>query len=83
MEPLIGHPASMTHTSVPEDEREAAGILAGLVRISVRCEDFEDLRDNLDQALYEIQWEAAAAVGSCSRLGGLSPSGSRTKGIAK
>jgi cystathionine beta-lyase/cystathionine gamma-synthase len=41
----------MTHASVPRKEREAAGIVDELVRVSVGCEDFEDLRDDLVQAL--------------------------------
>jgi len=51
---LIEHPASMTHASVPREEREEAGILDELVRLSVGCEAFEDLRDDLDQALNKI-----------------------------
>ncbi len=54
VETLIEHPASMTHTSVPQAEREEAGISDDLVRLSVGCEDFEDLRDDLDQALNRI-----------------------------
>lgn len=54
VEALIEHPASMTHASVPKEERQRAGILDELVRISVGCEHFEDLRDDLDQALKMI-----------------------------
>ena len=54
VESLIEHPASMTHASVPKEEREEAGILDELVRLSVGCEDFNDLRDDLDQALSKI-----------------------------
>lgn len=54
VESLIEHPASMTHASVPNHDREQAGILDELVRLSVGCEDFEDLRDDLDQALNAI-----------------------------
>lgn len=54
VESLIEHPASMTHASVPKEEREQAGILDELVRISPGCEDFEDLRDDLEQALNRI-----------------------------
>jgi len=60
VESLIEHPASMTHASVPEHERAQAGILNELVRISVGCEDFEDLRDDLDQALNHIPLGLAA-----------------------
>lgn len=51
---LIEHPASMTHASVPKPEREQAGILDELVRISVGCENFEDIREDIDQALQKI-----------------------------
>lgn len=54
IESLMEHPASMTHASVPREEREQAGILDELVRLSVGCEDFEDLREDLDQALNKI-----------------------------
>jgi methionine-gamma-lyase len=54
IESLIEHPASMTHASIPREEREGAGILDELVRLSVGCEDFEDLREDLDQALNRI-----------------------------
>lgn len=54
IESLIEHPASMTHVSIPKEEREHAGILDELVRFSVGCEDFEDLRNDLDQALNKI-----------------------------
>jgi methionine-gamma-lyase len=54
VESLIEHPASMTHISIPREEREKAGITDELVRLSVGCEDFEDLRDDLDQALMNI-----------------------------
>jgi methionine-gamma-lyase len=51
LDSLIEHPASMTHASIPAQEREQAGIPDELVRLSVGCEDFADLRDDLDQAL--------------------------------
>lgn len=54
VESLIEHPASMTHASVSKHERQQAGISDELVRISVGCEDYEDLRDDLDQALNAI-----------------------------
>jgi cystathionine beta-lyase/cystathionine gamma-synthase len=44
----------MTHASMPKSGREQAGILDELVRISPGCEDYEDLRDDLDQALNAI-----------------------------
>jgi methionine-gamma-lyase len=55
VESLIEHPASMTHASVPRKDREEAGILDELVRLSVGCEDIEDLREDLDQALERIE----------------------------
>ncbi len=54
VESLIEHPASMTHASVPREERELAGIRDELIRVSVGCEDFEDLKNDLDQALFKI-----------------------------
>jgi cystathionine beta-lyase/cystathionine gamma-synthase len=51
VESLIEHPASMTHAGLPRHEREAAGLPDELVRIAVGCEDVDDLRDDLDQAL--------------------------------
>lgn len=51
IETLIQHPASMTHSSVPRKAREEAGITDDLIRLSVGCEAFEDLRDDLEQAL--------------------------------
>lgn len=55
VESLIEHPASMTHASVPREQREESGILDELVRVAVGCEDFRDLRDDLDQALIKVQ----------------------------
>jgi cystathionine beta-lyase/cystathionine gamma-synthase len=51
VETLISHPATMTHGSIPEEERNKLGITPGLVRISVGIEDVEDLIADLDQAL--------------------------------
>ncbi|MBI4544326.1 MAG: cystathionine gamma-synthase [Gemmatimonadetes bacterium] len=51
VESLIGHPAVMTHASVPRERREAMGITDGLLRLSVGIEDVEDLIADLDQAL--------------------------------
>jgi methionine-gamma-lyase len=50
-ETLIEHPASMTHAAVPREERLAAGLSDGLVRIAVGIEDAEDIIADLDQAL--------------------------------
>jgi cystathionine gamma-lyase/cystathionine beta-lyase/cystathionine gamma-lyase/homocysteine desulfhydrase len=54
VETLISHPATMTHASVPAEERQRIGITDGLVRISVGIEDVEDLIADLDQALARI-----------------------------
>ncbi len=54
VESLIEHPASMTHASVPKEECEESGILDELVRISVGCEDFEDIKEDINQALNKI-----------------------------
>src|SRR5262249_39951444 len=50
VETLISHPATMTHASVPEIERNRLGITDGLVRISVGIEDVEDIISDLHQA---------------------------------
>ncbi|HEU5251546.1 MAG TPA: PLP-dependent aspartate aminotransferase family protein [Thermoanaerobaculia bacterium] len=54
VETLISHPATMTHGSIPEADREALGITMGLVRISVGIEDVEDLMADLSQALEAV-----------------------------
>jgi cystathionine beta-lyase len=51
VETLISHPATMTHASYTQPERDGLGITNGLVRISVGCEDADDLVADLDQAL--------------------------------
>jgi cystathionine beta-lyase/cystathionine gamma-synthase len=53
VESLIGHPASMTHASVPPERRAALGLTDGLVRISAGIEDVADLTADLAQALGE------------------------------
>jgi len=50
VESLIGHPASMTHASVPPAMRQAMGLTDSLVRLSCGVEDTEDLIEDLDQA---------------------------------
>lgn len=54
VESLIGHPASMTHASIPREERLKAGVEDGLLRLSVGVEDVEDLIADLEQALAQI-----------------------------
>jgi cystathionine gamma-lyase len=51
VESLIGHPATMTHASIPAEVRQARGIDDGLVRLSVGIEDVADLQEDLRQAL--------------------------------
>jgi methionine-gamma-lyase len=54
VESLIEHPASMTHAGMSKADREKAGICDELVRVSVGCEDFGDLRDDMEQALNNV-----------------------------
>lgn len=51
VESLVGHPATMTHASIPREERLKVGLTDSLIRISVGIEDFEDLKADLEQAL--------------------------------
>jgi cystathionine beta-lyase/cystathionine gamma-synthase len=51
VESLISHPATMTHASVPREDRERVGLTDGLVRISVGIEDVEDLIHDLEYCL--------------------------------
>jgi cystathionine beta-lyase len=51
VESLLGHPASMTHASIPREERLKNGLADTLIRLSVGLEDAEDLIADLDQAL--------------------------------
>ena len=51
---LVSHPASMTHFSIPREERIKYGITDGLIRMSVGIENFEDLEADLAQALSKI-----------------------------
>ncbi|MED1673576.1 bifunctional cystathionine gamma-lyase/homocysteine desulfhydrase [Pallidibacillus thermolactis] len=53
VESLISVPAKMTHASIPKERREELGITDGLIRISIGCEDIEDLLEDLEQALSE------------------------------
>ena len=51
VESLAGHPASMTHASIPKEIREKSGVVDGLIRLSVGIEDVQDLIEDLDQAI--------------------------------
>lgn len=54
VESLINHPASMTHASIPKEEREKNGLSDSLIRLSIGVEDVEDLIQDLTQALDSI-----------------------------
>lgn len=54
IESLIQHPASMTHAGMGSKARAEAGITDGLVRFSIGCEDYEDIKNDLWQALDKI-----------------------------
>jgi cystathionine gamma-lyase len=54
VESLAGHPASMTHASIPKEERAKVGLSDSLIRLSVGIEDAEDLLEDLNQALKHI-----------------------------
>lgn len=51
VESLIGHPATMTHASIPKEIREQSGVVDSLIRLSVGIEDSEDLINDLEKAL--------------------------------
>ncbi len=51
VESLAGHPASMTHASIPKEEREKSGVVDSLIRLSVGIEDVSDLIADLEQAI--------------------------------
>lgn len=51
VESLAGHPATMTHASIPKEDREKIGVVDSLIRLSVGIEDKEDLLKDLKQAL--------------------------------
>ena len=50
VESLVNHPTTMTHGSIPEEERLKIGITDSLIRLSVGIEDIEDLLEDLEQA---------------------------------
>jgi cystathionine gamma-lyase len=51
VESLINHPATMTHASIPKEEREKVGVTDTLLRLSVGIEDINDLIEDLRQAI--------------------------------
>lgn len=54
VESLVCHPVTMTHASVPKEEREKFGLTEGLIRLSVGIEDYEDLINDITTALNNI-----------------------------
>lgn len=54
VESLVCHPVSMTHASVPKEEREKFGLTDGLIRLSVGVEDYDDLIEDIVNALNQI-----------------------------
>ncbi|MEM1043060.1 MAG: cystathionine gamma-synthase [Bacteroidota bacterium] len=54
VESLVNHPATMTHASVPREQRLAAGLTDSLIRLSVGVEDLDDLKTDLDRALRAV-----------------------------
>ncbi len=55
VESLIGHPATMTHGSIPKEERMKVGLTDSLVRLSIGVEDIDDLIADLNQALDQLK----------------------------
>lgn len=53
VESLINHPATMTHGSIPKEDREKVGVVDNMLRLSVGVEDYEDLIADLENALKE------------------------------
>jgi len=54
VESLINHPVSMTHASIPKEERMKSGLVDSLMRLSIGVEDAEDLIADLEQALNKV-----------------------------
>jgi cystathionine beta-lyase len=54
VESLINHPASMTHASIPREERMKSGLVDSLIRLSIGVEDHEDIIADLEQALAKV-----------------------------
>ena len=54
VESLIGHPASMTHASIPKEERLKVGLTDSLIRLSIGIEEADDLIDDLEKSLVHV-----------------------------
>ncbi|MBX9938656.1 MAG: cystathionine gamma-synthase [Candidatus Obscuribacterales bacterium] len=63
VESLVCHPVSMTHGSIPKEERDARGVVDALVRLSVGIEDVDDLIKDLEAGLAKVQVLAGSAGG--------------------
>lgn len=70
VESLIGHPASMTHASIPREERLKVGLTDSLIRLSVGIEDVEDLIEDLDIALGRMESRAFVQAAAEQVYGG-------------
>lgn len=62
VESLVCHPATMTHASIPREERIRSGITDSLVRFSVGLEDIEDLIEDFDQAFVKVGFSLAKSI---------------------
>ena len=62
VESLIGHPASMTHASIPREDRIKNGLVDSLIRLSVGIEDVEDLIEDLDNAIGKPEQQPAKST---------------------
>ncbi len=69
IESLCCHPASMTHGSIPAQEREKRGVTDTLLRLSVGIEDVSDLIADLEQALAKVPRVRGRRLGAASRAG--------------
>ena len=63
VESLVCHPVSMTHGSIPKEERDARGVVDALVRLSVGIEDVDDLIQDLEAGLAKVQVLAGSSKG--------------------
>jgi cystathionine beta-lyase/cystathionine gamma-synthase len=63
VESLIGHPASMTHASIPREQRLEVGLTDSLIRLSVGVEDVDDLIQDLDRALSMVREKSTSLMG--------------------
>lgn len=52
---LLSHPATMTHKTIPESKRRAAGVTDSLIRLSIGLEEPEDLINDLEEALHSAE----------------------------